>query len=175
MVPVGDRIKLGLIWTQLCSCFGCKRHQSLRRRSVPLRWGKTGESCCEVERALLVSARFGNKRSTLRAGSVGQRSVCGGGFTKAGGKVSCYAARAVLGDPAGYNQLAGSRLPEGAIEFSYIGYPSTNYALDRASNLSPSIVWVGQQTNTMSVSGVMTFTNMPAHNTNNFWRVRSVP
>jgi hypothetical protein len=61
------------------------------------------------------------------------------------------------------------------MQFSYIGYPATNYALDRAFDLSPPIGWVGQQTNTMTVSGVLTFTNSPVPGTNNFWRVRSVP
>ena len=61
------------------------------------------------------------------------------------------------------------------MQFSYIGYPATNYALDRAFNLSPPISWVGQKTNTMTVSGVLTFTNAPMPGTNNFWRVRSVP
>jgi hypothetical protein len=61
------------------------------------------------------------------------------------------------------------------MQFSYIGYPATNYALDHALNLAPPINWVGQQTNTMTVSGVLMFTNTPATNTNTFWRVRSVP
>jgi hypothetical protein len=61
------------------------------------------------------------------------------------------------------------------MQFSYIGYPATNYALDRAFDLSPPISWVGQQTNTMTVSGVLMFTNTPVPGTNNFCRVRSVP
>ena len=61
------------------------------------------------------------------------------------------------------------------MQFSYIGYPATNYALDRTFDLSPPVSWVGQQTNTMTVSGVLMFTNTPILNTNNFWRVRSLP
>jgi hypothetical protein len=61
------------------------------------------------------------------------------------------------------------------MQFSYVGYPATNYALDRAFNLASPISWVGQQTNNMTVSGVLIFTNTPAPGTNNFWRVRSVP
>jgi len=99
----------------------------------------------------------------------------GGDFTTAGGKVSGYVARAVLGDAPGYNQLTGTLLSGGAMQFSYIGYPATNYALDRTFNLAPSISWVGQETNTMTVSGVLLFTNPPVSGTNNFWRVRSVP
>jgi hypothetical protein len=93
----------------------------------------------------------------------------------AGGKVSPYLARAVLGDAPGYNHLTGTLLSGGAMQLSYIGYPSTNYALDRTFNLTSPISWVGQETNTMTVSGVLTFTNAPAPATNNFWRVRSVP
>lgn len=82
---------------------------------------------------------------------------------------------ASLGDAPGYNQLTGTLSPGGAMQFSYIGYPATNYALDRTFNLSPPINWVGQQTNTITVSGMLTFTNMPLTGTNNFWRVRSLP
>jgi len=48
-------------------------------------------------------------------------------------------------------------------------------ALDRAFNLTAPVSWIGQVTNTMSVSGVLMFTNTPAPGTNNFWRVRLVP
>src|SRR5882724_11569276 len=85
----------------------------------------------------------------------------GGWFTTAGGKASPYAARAVLGDPPGYNRITGSLLPGGAVQLSYIGYPATNYALERSLDLVPSISWVGQETNTMTVSGVLLFTNTP--------------
>jgi len=91
------------------------------------------------------------------------------------GKVSCYAVRAVQGDAPGYNQLTGTLLSGGDMQFSYIGYPATNYALDRAFDLTPPISWVGQETNTMTVSGLLLFTNPPVPGTNNFWRVRSVP
>jgi len=105
----------------------------------------------------------------------GSDLYAGGEFTTAGGKVSAYIARAVLGDAPGYNQLTGTLLSGGAMQFSYIGCPATNYALDRAFNLAPPTSWVGQETNTMSVSRVLLFTNPPVPGTNNFWRVRSVP
>ena len=105
----------------------------------------------------------------------GSDLYAGGNFTTAGGKVSAYVARAVLGDAPGYNQLVGTRVSGGAMQFSYIGYPATNYALDRTFNLAPPINWAGQETKSMSVSGVMLFTNTPVPTTNNFWRVRSVP
>jgi hypothetical protein len=105
----------------------------------------------------------------------GSNLYVGGGFNTAGGKASGYIARAVLGDAPGYNQLKGTPLSGSAMQFSYIGYPATNYALDRTFDLSPPVSWVGQQTNMMSVSGVLMFTNAPVIGTNNFWRVRSVP
>ena len=58
---------------------------------------------------------------------------------------------------------------------SYIGYPATNYALDRTFNLASPVDWIPQETNTMSISGVLTVTNPPVATTNNFWRIRSVP
>jgi hypothetical protein len=105
----------------------------------------------------------------------GNNLYAGGFFSTAGGKISAYIARAVLGDAPGHNQLSGTPLSGDAMQFSYIGYPATNYALDRAFDLSPPISWVGQQTNTMTVSGVLQFTNAPVPGTNNFWRVRAVP
>ena len=52
---------------------------------------------------------------------------------------------------------------------------STGELLDRTFNLAPPISWVAQNTNTMSVSGVLLFTNTPVPSTNSFWRVRLVP
>ena len=105
----------------------------------------------------------------------GTNLYAGGTFSTAGGKPSPYVARAVLGDAPGFNQLAGKSLPSGDVQLSYIGCPATNYALDRALNLSAPIGWVGQQTNTIGISGVLMFTNTPMPGTNNFWRVRSAP
>jgi hypothetical protein len=106
---------------------------------------------------------------------MGSNLYAGGDFSIAGGKVSPFVAQAVLGVAPGYNQLCGSVTSGGAMQLSYTGDPATNYALDRALNLEPPIVWIAQQTNTMSVSGVLIFTNAPVPGTNNFWRVRSVP
>jgi hypothetical protein len=41
--------------------------------------------------------------------------------------------------------------------------------------LTSPINWLGQATNTMTISGVLQFTNTPGTGTNNFWRVRKVP
>jgi hypothetical protein len=105
----------------------------------------------------------------------GSNLYAGGHFTIAGGKFSAYTARAVLGDPPGYSRLVGTRRSGGALQFSYVGYPATNYALDRTFNVSPLINWVSQATSSMTISGVLYFTNAPASGTNNFWRVRTVP
>jgi hypothetical protein len=105
----------------------------------------------------------------------GTNLYAGGNFSMAGGKISAHLARAVLGDAPGYNQLAGTLLSGGAMQVSYIGYAATNYALDRAFNLAPPVNWVGQETDSMTISGVLLFTNTPAPGTNNFWRIRSVP
>ena len=93
----------------------------------------------------------------------------------AGGKISADIARAVVGDAPGYNHTAGTLLSGGAMQFSFIGYPATNYALERTFKLAPPVDWVGQETDTMTLSGVLFFTNTPVPGTNNFWRVRSVP
>jgi hypothetical protein len=105
----------------------------------------------------------------------GSDLYAGGIFTTVGNKISAYLARAVLGDAPGYNQINGQLLPEGSMQLSYTGYPATNYALDRTFNLSPPVGWLPQETNTMSVSGVLIITNAPNAMTNNFWRMRSVP
>src|SRR6185436_7663584 len=99
----------------------------------------------------------------------------GGNFRMAGGKMVSRIARVVVGDAPGHHQLVGTHSPEGDMTFSYTGCPASRYALDRTFNLSPPVNWIGQQTNTMTISGVLSFTNSPAPGTNNFWRVRSLP
>ena len=61
------------------------------------------------------------------------------------------------------------------MEFSYIGYPATNYALDRTFNLAPPIDWVARKTNLMSRIGLLLFNDAPVPGTNNFWRIRAIP
>jgi hypothetical protein len=48
-------------------------------------------------------------------------------------------ARAILGDPQGYNQIQGASI-SGAMELTYIGDPGTDYALERAFNLESAEV-----------------------------------
>jgi hypothetical protein len=117
----------------------------------------------------------GNFPDVVALAVSGNDLYAGGSFMTAGRKVSPYLARAVLGDANGCYQLAGTLLSAGDMQFSYVGDPFTEYALDRAFDLSPPVNWFGQQTNTMPFSGVLLFTNAPVPGTNNFWRVRSVP
>ena len=105
----------------------------------------------------------------------GTNLYVGGNFRMAGGKMMSRIARAVLGDAPGYNQLVGTLSPGGDMKFSYVGYPASKYALDRTLDLAPPVNWNGQETNTMTISGVLLFTNSPVPGTNNFWRIRSVP
>ena len=67
-------------------------------------------------------------------------------------------------------RLAGSDL-----QFSYEGGIAGNsYALERSLTLAPAD-WIPQITNLAVESGTLLFTNTPVANTNNFWRIRSVP
>ncbi len=128
-------------------------------------WSALGSGMNAPVRALAVWGTLGR----------GNSLYAGGEFTTAGGKFSAYVARGILGDAPGYNRITTSPVLGGELQFSYIGYPATNYVLDRTFNLAPPVSWVAQETNTMSVSGVLLFTNTPVSATNNFWRVRSAP
>jgi alpha-tubulin suppressor-like RCC1 family protein len=79
----------------------------------------------------------------------------------------------VAGTP-GYNQISAQLLSGGNVSLSYVGIAGTNYALDHSFTLSP-VNWVPQLTNPAGAGGVLVFTNTPNPNTNNFWRIRSVP
>jgi hypothetical protein len=60
------------------------------------------------------------------------------------------------------------------MQLNFVGIANANYALDRASSLSPPN-WIPQATNPASSFGPLVFTNPPDATTNNFWRIRSVP
>ena len=74
---------------------------------------------------------------------------------------------------AAYNYISSQRL-SCDMQLSFVGVAGANYALDRAFNLSPAD-WVPQSTNAADSIGVLVFTNAPVIDTNNFWRIRSVP
>jgi alpha-tubulin suppressor-like RCC1 family protein len=75
---------------------------------------------------------------------------------------------------AAYNQISGQLLNNTNMQLSFVGIAGTNYALDRSSSLSPAN-WAPQATNPAGSVGALVFTNTPDTNTNNFWRIRSVP
>jgi hypothetical protein len=60
------------------------------------------------------------------------------------------------------------------MQLSFVGVANANYALDRASSLSPPN-WIPQATNPAGSFGALVFINAPDATTNNFWRIRSVP
>jgi len=76
--------------------------------------------------------------------------------------------------PPGYNLITIELLKDGNVRLTYLGNAGVNYALDRSTSLtSPN--WLPQVTNTAPVGGVLVITNTPDPNSNNFWRIRSVP
>jgi alpha-tubulin suppressor-like RCC1 family protein len=75
---------------------------------------------------------------------------------------------------AAYNIISGQLMNGTNMQLSFVGIARTNYALDRATSLSPPN-WIPQTTNPASSFGPLVFTNTPDTTTNNFWRIRSVP
>lgn len=78
-------------------------------------------------------------------------------------------------EPPGYNQITVQSLGGNQMRLAFVGLAGTNYALDRAYNLSPPANWVPQVTNPAGLNGLLVFTNLANPATNNFWRIRSVP
>jgi alpha-tubulin suppressor-like RCC1 family protein len=75
---------------------------------------------------------------------------------------------------AAYNEIFGQPMGGTNMQLSFVGVANANYALDRASSLSPPN-WIPQATNQAGSFGALVFTNTPDNTTNNFWRIRSVP
>lgn len=92
----------------------------------------------------------------------------------AGGSSSTNRAELYEPLPPGYNLLSLQSLGTGDVGLSFVGLVGTNYALERTFTLSPSN-WVSLVTNPAGPGGSLIFTNTPDPNTNNFWRIRSVP
>ncbi len=72
-----------------------------------------------------------------------------------------------------------SNVGGGTNDFNYLGTPSANYALDRATSLTPPINWMPQTTNTASIGNVATagylmFTNSN-HLPQGYYRTRLIP
>lgn len=101
----------------------------------------------------------------------------GGNFFHAGTNSSGFIAKALLAGPLP-NQLLLKKQPGGTNVLSFLGTPSTNYALDFATNLAHP-VWIAQSTNTAPANnatdaGYLTLTNSSASSAG-FYRMRSVP
>jgi alpha-tubulin suppressor-like RCC1 family protein len=80
----------------------------------------------------------------------------------------------IVPGPPGYNQISVQFLSGGNASLSYMGIAGTNYVLERTFSLSPAN-WTPQATNPAGAGGVLVFTNAPNPDTNNFWRVHSLP
>jgi hypothetical protein len=74
----------------------------------------------------------------------------------------------------GHNTIADQPLSRGAARLPFLGLAGTNYPLDRTFKLSPAN-WLPQVTNLASAGGVLVLKNTPKMETNNFWRICSVP
>ena len=86
------------------------------------------------------------------------------------------AAVAVLITSATGANLVSATAGDGNAYLSYAGIPGYNYALDKATSITPPITWVPQVTNTANGSGQLNYTNLlSAWPTNDFFRTRYVP
>jgi alpha-tubulin suppressor-like RCC1 family protein len=74
----------------------------------------------------------------------------------------------------GYNQICCQLLGGINMRLNFVGVANANYALERATTLSPPN-WIPQLTNAAGSFGALVFSNAPDATTNNFWRIRSVP
>jgi len=77
-------------------------------------------------------------------------------------------------NPEGFNSLSAPNvISPGTVTLSYAGIPGTAYALDWATNLTPTINWTGLFTNTAPANGLLRFTNTSAA-AQNYFRTRYV-
>jgi autotransporter-associated beta strand protein len=72
--------------------------------------------------------------------------------------------------------LVSATAGDGNAYLSYAGIPGLNYALDKATSITPPITWVPQATNTADGQGRLNYTNLlSSWPTNDFFRTRYVP
>ena len=74
----------------------------------------------------------------------------------------------------GFNQLSPQSLGGGTNVLTFLGTPGFNYALERATNLVPPVLWRPQVTNVAKPNGFLIFTNVTS-NSPVFYRTRYVP
>jgi autotransporter-associated beta strand protein len=80
----------------------------------------------------------------------------------------------VAASAGGGNRVAVADLSDGTLRLTYEGTPGTAYALERATNLGASALWVPLSTNVVPGSGLLLFTNTPLPPAT-FYRTRRVP
>ncbi len=74
----------------------------------------------------------------------------------------------------GYNQLNPQSLGGGTNLLTFLGTPGFNYALERATNLVPPVIWLRLTTNSAATNGWLFFTNVTTASPV-FYRTRYVP
>ncbi len=87
---------------------------------------------------------------------------------------SAYVFRLPELDP-GFNRLTAEHLDGGVVRLTYLGLAGTNYALDRAFDLTPSALWEPQATNPAPADGCLIITNTAGPSPSVFWRMRQGP
>jgi hypothetical protein len=97
-----------------------------------------------------------------------------GDGTYGGVRYSTNRPEQIIAVPTGYNQLSIQLLSGGGVRLSFVGMAGANYALDNSFSLMPAN-WVPLVTNPAGSGGALVFTITPNEDTNNFWRMRSVP
>src|SRR5258708_38631056 len=98
----------------------------------------------------------------------------GGSFTTAGGEVSGYAARAIIGTPSFFIVTTNNsmRFSDGQFYFTLAGPAGSNVVISASTDLQ---TWTPLVTNTLT-SGLLNFTDALATNfTQRFYRARLQP
>jgi hypothetical protein len=93
----------------------------------------------------------------------------GGDFTTAGGKVSAYAAGAII-DPGNWLSIQANVPGPRTNTLTYVGIPSTNYVTQYATNLSGS-PWFALVTNSPGTYGIGTVRDPAATDQQRFYRL----
>jgi hypothetical protein len=93
----------------------------------------------------------------------------GGSFTTAGGKVSAYAAGAVI-NPGNWLSIQANVPGPRTNTLTYVGIPNTNYVTQYATNLTGS-PWFALTTNSTAANGIGTVQDPAATDPQRFYRL----
>jgi hypothetical protein len=93
----------------------------------------------------------------------------GGQFTTAGGKVSAFAAGAII-NPGSWLNIQANVPGAHTNSLTYLGIPNTNYVTQYATNLTGS-PWFALVTNSTSANGIGTVQDPAATNRQRFYRL----